>query len=75
MKTRILSVLFAFTIFTFWGSAQNINPDRQWFMYRGNYASGVLDHADLPEKWDESTGENIAWKTVIPGLAHSCPVI
>lgn len=28
-----------------------------------------------PTKWDAETGENILWKTKIPGLGHSCPVI
>lgn len=26
-------------------------------------------------KWDLETGENVLWKTDIPGLGHSCPVI
>ena len=55
--------------------AQKPNPDRQWFMYRGIYASGVLDQANLPETWDVETDKNIAWKTEIPGLGHSCPVV
>ncbi|MBT6006347.1 MAG: PQQ-binding-like beta-propeller repeat protein, partial [Prolixibacteraceae bacterium] len=54
---------------------KKIDPDRQWFMYRGNYASGVLDQANLPETWDAVTGDNIAWKTEIPGMGHSCPVV
>ncbi len=55
--------------------AQQPDPVRQWFMYRGNYASGVLDNANLPETWDMETGKNIAWKIEIPGMAHSCPVV
>ena len=55
--------------------AQNTDPARQWFMYRGNYASGVLDNANLPQTWNAETGENIAWKIEIPGLGHSCPVV
>ncbi len=56
-------------------SAQSIEPERQWNMYRGHYASGVLDNAALPAKWNGESGENIAWKTEIPGLGHSCPVV
>lgn len=55
--------------------AQNIDEQRQWNMFRGHYASGVLDDANLPESWDAETDENIAWKTEIPGLGHSCPVV
>src|SRR4029450_9245568 len=29
----------------------------------------------LPDRWDVRTGENILWRTPIPGLAHSSPVI
>lgn len=56
-------------------SAQNTDPTRQWFMYRGNYASGVLDNANLPDTWNAETGENIAWKTEIPGTGHGCPIV
>ncbi|MDX1284654.1 MAG: PQQ-binding-like beta-propeller repeat protein, partial [Draconibacterium sp.] len=52
-----------------------VDPNRQWNMYRGNYASGVLDEANLPETWNAESGENIAWKTDIPGMGHSCPVV
>lgn len=34
-----------------------------------------MDKADLPDTWNIHTGENIRWKTGIPGLAHSCPVV
>ncbi len=51
------------------------NSSRQWPMYRGYYAGGVLDNARLPEEWDVTTGENLAWKTEIPGLGHSSPVV
>ena len=29
----------------------------------------------LPVKWNVETGENIKWKTPIPGLAHSSPIV
>lgn len=69
-------LLFACIYFTFLSAiAQQPDPARQWFMYRGNYAGGALDDARLPEKWDGRTGENIAWKIKIPGLGNSCPVV
>jgi outer membrane protein assembly factor BamB len=52
-----------------------INPGRQWNMYRGYYASGVLDQANLPKTWNVESNNNIAWKIAIPGLGHSCPVV
>lgn len=47
----------------------------QWPQFRGPYASGIMENVDLPEAWNINTGENILWKSDIPGLAHSCPVI
>lgn len=49
--------------------------DRQWPSYRGYLASGVLDGANLPESFDFSSGNNVKWKTEIPGMGLSSPVI
>ena len=46
-----------------------------WPSFRGRDASGIADGANLPESWDIKTGENLLWKTPIPGLAHSSPVV
>lgn len=50
-------------------------PDRQWPAYRGYMSSGVLDDADLPESFDVIKNKNIRWKTDIPGMGISSPVI
>ena len=55
--------------------SQNVDSQRQWSMYRGYYASGVLDNANLPISWDVKSEENIRWKVEIPGLGLSSPVI
>jgi outer membrane protein assembly factor BamB len=34
-----------------------------------------MDHVRTPVDWNVETGKNIKWKTRIPGLGHSCPVI
>ncbi|HEV3384787.1 MAG TPA: PQQ-binding-like beta-propeller repeat protein [Gemmata sp.] len=46
-----------------------------WPQFRGIDASGVADGQDPPLKWDVKAGTNVLWKTPIPGLGHSCPVI
>ena len=46
-----------------------------WPSFRGPGASGVADGQNLPDKWNGQTGENILWKTPIPGLAHSSPIV
>ncbi len=48
---------------------------QNWPSFRGPGASGVADGVNLPLKWDASSGTNIAWKTPIPGLAHSSPIV
>jgi len=51
------------------------SSDESWPSFRGPQASGVADGANLPDTWNAKTGENILWRTAIPGLGHSSPVI
>jgi outer membrane protein assembly factor BamB len=46
-----------------------------WPSFRGPQASGIAEGQNLPDRWDAKTGENILWRTPIPGLAHSSPVV
>ena len=46
-----------------------------WPSFRGSEASGVAEGQNLPDKWNVRSGENILWRTTIPGLAHSSPVV
>ena len=46
-----------------------------WPSFRGPDASGVAEDQNLPERWDGRSGQNIAWKTVIPGLSHSSVIV
>ena len=46
-----------------------------WPSFRGANASGIARNQNLPERWDPKTGENILWRTPVPGLAHSSPVV
>ncbi len=47
---------------------------QNWPSFRGPGATGVAD-GKAPQTWDATKGINIVWKTEIPGLAHSSPVI
>ena len=49
--------------------------DVHWPSFRGRFASGVADQQNLPIEWDARKGKNIRWKTPIPGLAHSSPIV
>jgi outer membrane protein assembly factor BamB len=46
-----------------------------WPSFRGPLASGVADGQHLPDRWDPQAGENILWRTRIPGLGHSSPIV
>jgi outer membrane protein assembly factor BamB len=50
-------------------SAQN------WPSFRGDRALGVVEKTQLPTSWDVEKGRAVAWKTAIPGLAHSSPIV
>ncbi|HEX8000733.1 MAG TPA: PQQ-binding-like beta-propeller repeat protein [Pyrinomonadaceae bacterium] len=50
-------------------------PNENWPSFRGPQASGVAARQNLPDRWNAKTGENILWRTPVPGLAHSSPVV
>jgi outer membrane protein assembly factor BamB len=74
-KPLVLFSIISLLIFSFTEVFCQINPDRQWSSYRGRLSSGVLDNANLPESFDLAKMTNIRWKTEIPGLGLSSPVI
>jgi outer membrane protein assembly factor BamB len=51
------------------------NRNGSWPSFRGPQASGIAERQNLPDVWNAKTGENILWRTPIPGLAHSSPVV
>jgi len=53
----------------------NLYAGQNWPSFRGPSASGVAEGYSTPIKWDIQTSQNIRWKTYIPGLGHSSPVI
>ena len=48
---------------------------QNWPSFRGQRSAGVGDGNDLPAVWDGENSTNILWKTPIPGLGHSSPII
>ena len=76
MKKQVVFLLIISSLFfSIPGIYGQINPDRQWTAYRGKLSSGVLDNANLPETFDIEKRINVRWKTEIPGLGLSSPVI
>ena len=50
-------------------------PGVDWPQFRGIAASGIAEGFSLPTTWNAGTGANILWKTSIPGLGLSSPVV
>ena len=47
---------------------------QEWAQFRGPGAAGVAaDNPDRPERW--SAADNVAWRTPVPGLGWSSPVV
>jgi outer membrane protein assembly factor BamB/ankyrin repeat protein len=46
-----------------------------WPQFRGTAATGIADNQHPPTTWDAKAGTNVQWKTPIPGLGHSCPIV
>jgi outer membrane protein assembly factor BamB len=68
MKRLTLSLILL-AMFLSVAQAQN------WPQFRGPGATGVAEGPGRPVKWDASTQLNVRWKTPIPGLSHSSPVV
>src|SRR5687768_6476017 len=68
MKRLIFSLL-AISLLSLSARAQN------WPQFRGPGASGVVEGQAAAVTWDAQKAVNTRWKTPIPGLAHSSPVV
>ena len=66
--TRAAIVIIGVTLLTLTGAATD-----QWPQFRGPAAGVIPDDPALPETWSET--ENVVWKTTIPGLGWSSPVV
>jgi outer membrane protein assembly factor BamB len=55
-------------------AAVRVDAQTNWPGFRGTNNAGV-SAAAVPASWDLSSSQNVAWKTPIPGLAHSSPIV
>ena len=46
-----------------------------WPGWRGPRGDGTSQEKGVPVRWNGSTGENIAWKTPIPGRGFASPIV
>ena len=70
MKIFYLLTLLAFATVASAGAIAS-----QWSQFRGHKASGLDTRSPTPTTWNVDTGENVLFRTPIPGLAHSAPII
>src|SRR5216110_2661975 len=67
---RRCGLITGFLLLTFAGiSAQQV----QWPQFRGPFVGAIPDDPSLPDTWSEK--QNIVWKTPIPGLGWSSPIV
>lgn len=50
-------------------------PGVDWPQFRGISAHGIAEGFSLPATWNMTDGTNVQWKTPIPGLGLSSPVV
>lgn len=67
-----MKALLALLICLLWSFAAY---PQNWPSFRGNNGSGVADANTPPTSWDIEKSVNVLWKTPIPGLGHSSPIV
>lgn len=75
MKKNISLLLFVLLSLSNLVFAQKNDDGINWPGFRGPGASGISDKFPTATSWSVETSQNIKWKTKIPGLGFSSPVI
>ena len=68
MEPKLAALLLA-------ASAALAQTGVHWPSFRGPQASGISEGSATPTRWHVARSDNVRWKTPIPGLGHSSPVI
>jgi outer membrane protein assembly factor BamB len=71
MRRRSNNFLTAIACFAFGVSLSA----QHWPAFRGVNAGGVADGTPTAVTWNTASGENVAWKTPVPGVAVSSPIV
>lgn len=53
--------------------SKSSEAEQYWPQWRGPLDTGVAPHANPPAEWTED--QNVRWKTELPGLGHSTPIV
>ena len=74
MRTLTAIVTFLFILSgTLAGQNSLTEIEKNWTQWRGPYETGVAPTGNPPIEWSES--KNVKWKSEIPGIGHSTPII
>jgi outer membrane protein assembly factor BamB len=71
MHSRLLTLRF-WLAFVFLLSLSGLVGAADWPRFRGPNGAGIAVDKDVPVKWTE---QNVLWKTPIPGIGHSSPIV
>jgi len=76
-KRFALSAGLVFVAFTFLTPifSQDRSEGINWPGFRGHNADGIAEGYTTPISWNVDSPQNIKWKTDIPGLGHSSPIV
>jgi outer membrane protein assembly factor BamB len=72
-KFAISTLLFGFLVFSVRAEESSQQLLDNWPQWRGPLANGTAPRGQPPVKWDDKT--NIKWKTPLPGLGTSTPIV
>ena len=56
-------------------SARTAVTAHDWPQFRGPGARGIADDSATPTTWNVPEGAGVKWRTAIPGLGHSSPIV
>jgi outer membrane protein assembly factor BamB len=78
MKKRFITAPIFLTVTALLNTGQlraQTDYNQQWPSFRGPMACGFITNSKPPVTWISDNPKNLKWKTSIPGLGHSSPVI
>ena len=77
MKRAAAAGILIVTILATAGAAGSIRQQDgvNWPVFRGPGSSGISEGHATATTWNAETGDNVLWRTPIPGLAHSSPIV
>ncbi len=75
MRRLLSAALLLVAVISMTAAPRAPKPGVDWPQFRGISASGVAEGFSLPATWDAKSGTNVIWKTPIPGLGLSSPVV